>query len=108
MLWEWAAPQKGDLVVAVAVGDPPVSLMRRISHLPGEKVAFDGKEVELKPGEYFLLAEKSEGVMDSRRFGPVPRRSIIGKVTYTWFAKNSSNEGGSKVESVTEAPSPAL
>jgi signal peptidase I len=108
MLWEWSPPQKGDLVVAVSVGDPPVNLMRRIGALPGEKVAFEGKEVVLKPGEYFLLAEKSEGVMDSRRFGPVPRRSIIGKVTYAWFAKNPSNEDGSQVESKPETPQPAL
>lgn len=109
MLWEWSAPKKGDLVVAVSIGDPPVSLMRRISALPGEKVMFEGKEIELKPGQYFLLAEKAEGVMDSRRFGPVPRRSIIGKVTYTWFAKNPSNEEGSKVESgQSETPPPAL
>lgn len=109
MLWEWAAPKKGDLVVAVNVGDPPVSLMRRIGALPGEKVTVEGKEIELKAGQYFLLAEKKEGVMDSRRFGPVPRRSIIGKVTYAWVPKNPSNEEGSKVESgQSENPPPAL
>jgi signal peptidase I len=99
MLWEWAEPQKGDLVVAVSIGDPPVNLMRRISGLPGEKVVWEGKEVELKAGEYFLRAEKEEGVMDSRNFGPVPRRSIIGKVTYAWVPKSPSKEDGSKVES---------
>jgi len=107
MLWEWSPPQKGDLVVAVSVGDPPVNLMRRIGAVPGEKVTFEGKEVVLKRGEYFLLAEKSEGVMDSRRLGPVPRRSIIGKVTYAWFTKNPSNEAGTQVESKPETPPPA-
>lgn len=108
MLWEWSPPEKGDLVVAVSVGDPPANLMRRIGAVPGEKVAFGGGEIELKPGQYFLLAEKAEGVMDSRRFGPVPRRSIIGKVTYAWAPKNPSNAEGTKVESVSEKPPPAL
>lgn len=100
MLVEWATPQKGDVVVVVATGDPPINLMRRISGMPGEKVAMpDGKEIELKDGQYFLLAEQKEGVMDSRRFGAVARKSIIGKVTHTWFAKKTSSEEGSKVES---------
>jgi len=100
MLIEWSKPQKGDLVVVVSAGDPPVNLMRRISGEPGEKALLkNGTEIELKPGQYFLLAEQNEGVMDSRQFGPVARKAIIGRVSYTWFAKKTSNEDGSKVES---------
>ncbi len=100
MLLEWKSPKKGDLVVAVATGDPPANLLRRISAIPGEIATLaDGKQIELKKGEYFLLAERKEGVMDSRQFGPVPMRSIIGKVTHTWFSKNPSSPDGSKVES---------
>lgn len=100
MLVEWTKPKKGDLVVAVAAGDPPVDLLRRIAAVPGEKVTLpDGKEAVLKDDEYFLRAEQSEGVMDSRQFGPVLRRSIIGKAAYKWVSKNSSVEAGSRVES---------
>jgi len=100
MLLQWSEPKKGDLVMVVSAGDPPVNLMRRIGAVPGEKVTLpSGAQADLKPGEYFLLAEKSEGVMDSRRFGPVLRKAIVGKVTHTWFAKNSSPPEGSQVES---------
>jgi signal peptidase I len=100
LLWKWASPHQGDVVVAVNVGDPPVSVMRRISAGPGDVVSWEeGKNVTLKPDEYFLKAEKAEGSVDSQRFGPVPLRSIIGRVSYTWASKNPSKEGGSKVES---------
>jgi signal peptidase I len=103
MLVEWTKPKKGDLVVAVAAGDPPVDLLRRIAAVPGDKVKqSDGKEIVLKEDEYFVLAEQSEGVMDSRQFGPVLRRSIIGKATYKWI-KNSSAEASSQVESKKSA-----
>ncbi len=89
-LAEWDPPKKGDLVVAVSVGDPPVTLLRRISGLPNEKVMLpDGKELVLKEGEFFLAAEQSDG-MDSRKLGPVPRKAIIGKATYVWLAKKPS------------------
>lgn len=100
MVVEWTAPQKDDLVVAVAVGEPPTNLLRRIAAGPGEKVTLpDGKETVLKPEEFFLRAERSEGVIDSRQFGPVLRRSIIGKASYGWVAKKPSAEAGSQVES---------
>jgi signal peptidase I len=100
ILMEWTKPKKGDLVVAVSSGEPPVDLLRRIDAVPGDKFKLpDGKEAVLKPGEFFLRAEQSEGVIDSRQFGPVLRRSIIGKATHVWLSKNSSTTAGSKVES---------
>lgn len=100
MLAEWSAPRKGDVVVAVAVGDPPVNIVRRIAEVPGEKVKLaDGKTVALAPGEFFVLADQGGDALDSRKIGPIPRRSIIGKVSYAWITKNPSNEEGSRVES---------
>ena len=87
ILTEWRAPQKGDLVVAVAVGDPPISVLRRISAVPGDTVTMpDGKSEVLKEGEFFLAAEQKEAA-DSRKLGPVSRKAIIGKATYVWLAK---------------------
>lgn len=100
MLAEWSPPRKGDVVVAVSVGDPPMSLVRRIAAVPGDVVTLsEGKEGTLLPGEYFLLADQGGDALDSRKIGPVPRRSIIGKVTYAWIGKNPSNGDGSQVES---------
>lgn len=100
MLIEWREPQKGDLVVAASVGDPTVTLLRRVGAVPGEKARLDdGNVVTLKPGEYFLVADKKEGTLDSRRIGPVLRRTIIGKVTHRWTAKTPSSPGDSRVDS---------
>ena len=99
ILAEWSPPQKGDLVVSVSMGDPPVNLLRRITAVAGDKVAGpDGKDLTLKDGEFFLAAEQKDG-MDSRKIGPVNRKAIIGKATYVWVAKRSSSETGSQVES---------
>lgn len=96
---EWSAPQKGDIVVAASVGDPPISLLRRITGVAGDKVlGVDGKEITLKEGEFYLAAEQKDGV-DSRKLGPVSRRTIIGKASYVWVAKRPSTDGGSQVES---------
>ncbi|RZA04828.1 MAG: signal peptidase I [Proteobacteria bacterium] len=100
MLYEWAEPKVGDLVVAASVGEPTVTLLRRVASVPGEKAKLEnGTVVELKPGEYFLLAEKKDGTLDSRRIGPVLRRTIIGKVTHRWTAKNPSSAATSQVDS---------
>ncbi len=100
LLVEWSRPKKGDLVVSVGVGDPPVNVLRRIAAEPGDKVKLpDGTEAILKLGEFFLAAEQKEGVMDSRKMGPVPRKSIIGKATLVWLSKKPSLANGSQVES---------
>jgi signal peptidase I len=100
LIFEWGTPKKGDLVVSVGAGDPPVSVLRRIAAVPGDKVTMpNGKEGVLKIDEYFLAAEQKEGVMDSRKMGPVPRKSIVGKATYVWLAKRPSSPEGTRVES---------
>jgi signal peptidase I len=107
VMLEWSEPKKGDLVVAVSIGDPPVNLLRRITAVAGEKVTGpDGKEVTLKEGEYFLAAEQKDG-MDSRKLGPVNRKAIIGKATYVWVAKRPSTEGGNQVESPEQSATSA-
>ncbi len=100
LLLEWANPLVGDLVVSVAVGDPPVSVLRRIKAGPGEKVTLpDGKDAVLKEDEFFLAAEQDSSVLDSRKLGPVPRKSIVGKATYVWRSKRPSVREGSRLES---------
>jgi signal peptidase I len=110
MLWEWSKPKKGDLVVVDGVGDPPVSLLRRIVALPGEKVDWSTTRGGLLGAdEYFVDADKKEGVVGGWQLGPVRRRAIIGKVSYTWFAKNPSKQEESKVESgEARIPQPVL
>lgn len=111
MLLEWTQPKKGDLVVAVSVGDPPLNVLRRISAVPGDSVRLpNGIDANLVKDQFYLSAEQKEGALDSRQFGIVSRRAIIGKATHIWMPKNqiTSTDGGSKVESKSRFLQPIL
>ena len=100
MLLEWQEPKVGDLVVAASVGDPAATLLRRVAAVPGGSAKLeDGSQITLRPGEYFLVADKKEGTLDSRKIGPILRRAIIGKVTHRWTAKTASTPDQSRVDS---------
>lgn len=49
-------------------------------YLPEETRTSGNKEVQLGQDEYYLLGDNREYSLDSRNFGPVPARLIIGKV----------------------------
>ena len=84
--------------------------VKRIVGLPGEKFAerngfvyIDGRKLDepyvkrgyrdtydvgpfsIPKGDYFVLGDNRAGSCDSRRWGPVPRSNIIGKVVLTYW-----------------------
>jgi signal peptidase I len=102
-------PQRGDVVVFKYPNDPSQRFIKRIIGLPGEVIDIkngrvtvfkDGQKqtlneseylpadlstqgsvhVVLKKDEYFVMGDNRPFSYDSRRFGKVPRRYIIGKV----------------------------
>lgn len=130
MVMNWNQPNPGELVVVTGVGDPPVTVIRRLVASPGTTVRLERgmvsfrqegqalaadcrsveglpnfcferlnkkdflvrlpignelikagpKEVTLKPGEFYVLADDRRDGPDSRHFGPVPAEAILGKV----------------------------
>lgn len=102
VIWDWQTPQKNDFVVCTGVGDPPATLLRKITAVAGEKVKLaDGTEEVVRPNHYFVMAEQNDNVVDSRHFGQISRRLIVGKVQPLGFLNEQKTSGklSSKVES---------
>jgi signal peptidase I len=90
ILWDWVSPQRGDVVVVASVGDPPRTILRKISAREGDKFP-KGQELDfvLRPNEFGLGAEQEEFDQDARKLGPIPRRTILGTPLWVW-RKNSA------------------
>lgn len=66
--YQKVSPQINDLVVAMHPDKKDLEIVKRISHIT-------------KEGEFFLLGDNLNHSTDSRNFGAIPLKNIIGKVT---------------------------
>ena len=109
LTYHFRNPQRGEVVVFKPPFDDNVYYIKRIIGLPGEKIEIDGpkiiifdkehsqgfvlKEDYLKghytlgkiesilgPDEYLVLGDNREVSYDSRKWGPVKRERIVGRV----------------------------
>jgi len=102
-------PARGDVIVLQYPLDPGRDFVKRIIGLPGETVAIvDGQvfingrplppepyvvypgptdmaPLQLGPDEYFVMGDNRAGSSDSRVWGPLPARRIIGKAWLIYY-----------------------
>lgn len=108
LIYDFHAPQRGDVIVFRHPADPSKFLIKRIIGLPGETVHIDqgvvsiitpaGKTIKLSEpyvveedatytndttlgaGQYFVMGDNRPVSSDSRSWGTLPRQNIIGRV----------------------------
>ncbi|MGZ3581600.1 MAG: signal peptidase I [Ktedonobacterales bacterium] len=103
-------PQRGDVIVFAWPRDPSQDFVKRVIGVPGDtvqvdangRVTVDGVTINepyvnnllnpyspntwtLGPNEYFVLGDNRGDSSDSRDWGPVPVRDIIGRATLVYW-----------------------
>ena len=73
-------PGHGELVAARPASLGGRACVKRIIGLPLERVEYEGGEWTLGPEEFFLMSDRTSHGTDSRSFGPVTRRELLGRV----------------------------
>jgi signal peptidase I len=82
------APRVGDIVVFVAPDDRSKIFIKRIAALPGDVVTgADGRREAVPHGMAYVLGENTGGSLDSRSFGFIPLRDILGKARQIYWSR---------------------
>jgi inner membrane protease subunit 1 len=84
--WALAAPirryRRGDVVMVEHPVQPGYDMVKRLTAVPGDRV---GDDRVLADDEYWVEGDHPPSSTDSRRFGPVLRRSLKAKVLVIYW-----------------------
>jgi len=89
-------PRQGEIIAARPGALGGKALVKRIAGLPHEQVEVAGRRWQLAEDQFFLLGDHEEDSQDSREFGPVSRRELLGPVqcrVWPWRLMRPSENG---------------
>ena len=113
LVYLWNAPQYGDVVMHYSPDDPSKTFVKRIVAVEGDTIRSDAGRiyrnevliddtyipshyrmsdtwgpVVVKRGYYFVLGDHRNNSSDSRAWGEVPKKYVIGKIQIRWWPLN--------------------
>lgn len=83
-------PKKNDVIVFRFPKDPSKFFIKRIVGLPNETIQLDSNSIALGENEYYVLGDNRNESSDSRIWGPVPEKLIIGRVLMRLWPMNQA------------------
>jgi signal peptidase I len=137
IVYAFTAPARGDVIVFRYPGKPSIFYIKRVIGLPGETVSINHgsitvttatgaklaltepyivnedatytKDVTLNSGEYFVLGDNRPNSSDSRVWGPLRRKDIIGRVDLRLLplSKSGFSPGAAHYSSLSKSNSSA-
>ena len=72
-------PRTGEIVLVAHPLRPRLRMVKRVTAVPGQTVGGLMHPRVLAKGEYWVEGDNSDASTDSREFGPVSRREILGR-----------------------------
>jgi signal peptidase I len=92
------APQKRDVIIFVYPDDRSKMYIKRVEALPGDAITLpDGTKQEVPHGFVYVTGDNRENSIDSRHFGFVPLRDVIGKARQVYFSYGSGGIRWSRI-----------
>jgi nickel-type superoxide dismutase maturation protease len=76
-------PRPGDVVALRDPRDPGRAVVKRVAAVPGGAATCGGEVLRAGSG-YVVLGDNLTASTDSRSFGPVPRRLLLGRCVYRY------------------------
>jgi signal peptidase I len=115
LAYRFADPQVGDIVMLLYPKNPDQSFVKRVVGLPGDTIRIeegrvyrngvmlpddfipaedrstDTQPVHVVPeGYYFVMGDHRNNSSDSRDWGDLPKKYILGKISVRWWPLNSA------------------